>query len=160
MYFFEELRQLQVRRMKIKPRTVIYQHKKPDYLNFWKIWSLKLRFLWGTEPIYFYLGDLVTNAGDLEIHWESWHIWICQINQTAAPLVFTQPWLAVMEHNANVPECFLAKVTCLQIDYLIRDALHEQASTNLKHANWPCPCESVCLSIVWELLLLALLLLC
>ena len=48
----------------MKPGTVIYKHKKPDDLDFC---SLKLRFLWGTDPIYFYPGDLVTHTGDWKI---------------------------------------------------------------------------------------------
>ena len=51
----------------MKPRTVIYKHKKPDDLDIWKIRSLKLGFLWGIDPIYFYPGlDLVIRTGDRE----------------------------------------------------------------------------------------------
>ena len=53
MYFFvwqrNELRHFRAKRMKVRPRTVIYKHKKLVDLNFLKLSSLELRFLWKTD---------------------------------------------------------------------------------------------------------------
>ena len=60
----------------MKPRTVIHKHKKPYDLDFWKLCSLKLSFLWGF-PTIFHPGDLVTarETGRFTLYPESWYIW-------------------------------------------------------------------------------------
>lgn len=52
--------------MKMKLRTIIYEHKKTDDLDIWKIRSLKLGAFVGIWSNLLYSGDLVIRTGDRE----------------------------------------------------------------------------------------------